>query len=60
MQLRTVLLLAAVLGQPAAAQAVDWPQWRGPTRDGVLPANGLALTMLPDQPRVVWKINSGE
>ena len=42
------------------AQAVDWPQWRGPTRDGVLPAKGLALTQLPDQPRVLWKIKSGE
>ena len=60
MQIRTVLLLAAALGQAASARAVDWPQWRGPTRDGILPANGLALTMLPDQPRVVWKINSGE
>ena len=59
MQFRISLLIAA-LGQASLAQAVDWPQWRGPTRDGVLPAKGLALTQLPDQPRIVWKIKSGE
>ena len=53
-------LLATALGQAALAQAVDWPQWRGPTRDGILPAKGIMLTKLPDQPKVVWKIKSGE
>ena len=53
-------LCLLVLGQALAAQAVDWPQWRGPTRDGVLPTNGLALTTLPDQAKVVWKIKTGE
>ena len=53
-------LFAAALGQAALAQAVDWPQWRGPTRDGILPAKGIMLTKLPDQPKVVWKIKSGE
>ncbi len=60
MRFRTLLLLAAALGQAAPVRAVDWRQWRGPTRDGVLPANGLALNRLPDQPKVVWKIKSGE
>ncbi|MEE2948376.1 MAG: PQQ-binding-like beta-propeller repeat protein [Verrucomicrobiota bacterium] len=60
MQFRTVLLLAAALGQAAPAQAVEWPQWRGPTRDGVLPAKGLPLTTLPDQAKVLWKFKSGE
>jgi len=54
------MLIVALLSQAALAQAVDWPQWRGPTRDGILPAKGLALTQLPNQPRVVWKIKSGE
>ena len=54
------MLIVALLSQAALAQAVDWPQWRGPTRDGILPAKCLALTQLPSQPRVVWKIKSGE
>jgi len=59
MQFRNIFCTLA-LGQALMAQAVDWPQWRGPTRDGVLPAKGVALTTLPDQPKVLWKIKSGE
>ncbi len=40
--------------------SLDWPQWRGPTRNGILPANGLSLTKLPDQPKIVWKIKTTE
>ena len=60
MQFRIVLLLTTTLGLAAPAQTADWPQWRGPTRDGVLPANGLALSGLPNQPKVLWKVKSGE
>ena len=55
-----IILYSLALGQALAAHAADWPQWRGPTRDGVLPAKGLAMTTLPDQPSVLWKIKSGE
>ena len=40
--------------------SVDWPQWRGPTRDGILPDKGIVLNTLPEQPKVLWKIKSGE
>ena len=40
--------------------ALDWPQWRGPSRDGTIPNNGLALKYLPEHPKVLWKIKSGE
>ena len=52
----SILFFAVGLG----LSADDWPQWRGPTRDGILPAKGIMLTKLPDQPKVVWKIKSGE
>ena len=37
--------------------AADWPQWRGPERNGHAP--GASLEKLPSSPRVVWKIAAG-
>lgn len=48
---------AALLGSPAAAQ--DWPQWRGPGRDGTVPA----ATALDDWTRSLhrlWRVEVGE
>src|SRR5262249_49197399 len=33
----------------------DWPQWRGPNRDGVSPETGLLTNWPPDGPRVLWR-----
>ena len=42
--------------QPAGAAATDWPQWRGPTRDGIAPAGPKLLDSWPkDGPKLVWK-----
>ena len=59
MHFRNIICTLA-LGQALILEATDWPQWRGPTRDGVLPTKGLVLTTLPDQPKTLWKIKSGE
>src|SRR5688572_2352980 len=45
-------LIALVLMSAIAANASDWPQWRGPIRDGQ--AAG-ALTSLPKELKPVWK-----
>ena len=40
------------------AQAQDWPQWRGPTRDGVAPAGPKLLNAWPTNgagPKLVWQ-----
>jgi outer membrane protein assembly factor BamB len=50
-----VILLATVLSLSAA----DWPQWRGPDRDGHAPASGKLITKLPADPKVLWKIKAG-
>lgn len=53
------LAASAALAAPdpeSSAQA-DWPQWRGPTRDGVAPQ-----TLAPwpkDGPKVLWKFQAG-
>ena len=47
------------LGQTAEARAADWPQWRGPSRDGSAP--GLVLpASLPSPLPEVWKVEAGE
>src|SRR5437899_1414269 len=43
----------------AAASAEDWPQWRGPHRDGI----GSAISepkVWPEQLKLKWKVKVGE
>lgn len=35
--------------------AADWPQWRGPTQDGRVPAGVVVPASLPAVPAVVWE-----
>jgi outer membrane protein assembly factor BamB len=56
MKTRSLLLLAAGLGSAAAlASAADWPQWRGPQRDGSSPETGLLKEWPKDGPKQLWK-----
>lgn len=56
---RSLLLLplSAVLAAlvPAPALADDWPQWRGPRRDGVSTEAGLLKRWPDGGPRLAWK-----
>lgn len=36
--------------------AADWPQWRGPHRDGISPEKGLLRQWPPEGPKPVWKV----
>ena len=47
------LALGLVLVSAASAPG-DWPQWRGPNRDGHSPERGL-LDRWDDAPPLVWK-----
>ena len=53
---RLVLLLLAILSV-APLPASDWPQWRGPSRDGV--AEATLPADLPDEPCLLWRIEVG-
>ncbi|MDP7304456.1 MAG: hypothetical protein QGG09_15230, partial [Pirellulaceae bacterium] len=50
-----VLCFLASLGAPAVTSAQDWPQWRGPNRDGISTEKNL-LKQWPvgSAPKVVW------
>jgi outer membrane protein assembly factor BamB len=52
MMISAVLLLAALAG--------DWPQFLGPTRDGVYPGSDIAPAWPSAGPPVVWKRDVGE
>lgn len=54
------LTLAASLALAGGASAGDWPQWRGPGRDGVASPAGLPADWLAQPPRQVWKVRVGE
>jgi outer membrane protein assembly factor BamB len=49
--MRAILLLSAIL----AVSAADWPQWRGPNRDGKSPETGLLKSWPSEGPRLVWR-----
>ena len=53
----TFLVLVLVV---ATAHAGDWPQWRGPHRDGHSSETGLATTWSEDGPPELWRIEAGE
>lgn len=45
------LIVAAAISVPAA----DWPQWRGPNRDGISQEQGLLQRWPQEGPKLVWK-----
>jgi outer membrane protein assembly factor BamB len=40
---------------PAPRPSSDWPQWRGPNRDGISPEKGLLTHWPKGGPRLAWK-----
>ncbi len=41
-----------------SADAADWPQWRGPNRDGCSTETGLVKQWPDGGPKVLWQVNS--
>jgi len=46
---------ALVVGMVADAPAADWPQWRGPNRDGVSKETGLRKEWPAEGPKLRWQ-----
>ena len=55
---RTTALCLIGLGSFSglAAHAADWPQWRGPRRDGVSTETGLLRQWPPEGPKLLWSV----
>jgi outer membrane protein assembly factor BamB len=58
---RLVLAVALTLSLllSAAVRAEDWPQWRGPNRDGVCGETGLLESFPPEGLKVRWRVPVG-
>ena len=46
--------------KPAASSNTDWPQWRGPNRDGISMETGILMSWPAGGPKVLWRAPSGE
>lgn len=52
-------MLARGLSCPCESRAEDWPQWRGPNRDGVYHETGLLETFPAEGLKVRWRVPVG-
>jgi outer membrane protein assembly factor BamB len=50
------LLVTLSVGSGALIAADDWPQWRGPKRDGVSAETGLLKEWPAGGPRLAWRV----
>jgi outer membrane protein assembly factor BamB len=52
----TLTALTAVILVASSSAAADWPQWRGPNRDGVSLETGLLKEWPKEGPKLDWKV----
>ena len=59
MHFRRTAAVAALLLATTTLVAADWPQWRGPNRDGKSTETDLLQSWSKSGPPLAWKINLG-
>ena len=61
MKLRLLAAIAAFcicfLAVPSFAKTFDWPQWRGPQRNGTSQETGLLKQWPKDGPKLLWQVD---
>lgn len=58
--LPAALVVSCILSASSLLRAGEWPQWRGPNRDGVTSDPRHKLEQLPPEPKVLWTVAAGE
>src|SRR5204862_588055 len=53
--MRSRLIAPALFLLTASAVASDWPQWRGPNRDGISKETGLLKEWPQEGPKLLWQ-----
>ncbi len=51
-----VLAASMILQAAGWTRAEDWPQWRGPNRDGISAEKGLLKEWPQEGPRLIWRV----
>ena len=54
---RMAVVAAVILTVSGAATAADWPQWRGPKRDGISEEKGLLKQWPEKGPALLWQVD---
>ena len=55
-----LIICLLLYGGVSAAGASDWPQWRGPDRNGISHETGISKKWSDGVPRVLWRVPLGE
>ena len=55
-----LIICLLLYGGVLVADATDWPQWRGPNRDGISQEVGIPKEWPDDGPQVLWRVSLGE
>jgi outer membrane protein assembly factor BamB len=56
---RLLLALLALSAAASSSSASDWPQFRGPARDGLSTETGWLAAWPPEGPKVLWRVQVG-
>jgi outer membrane protein assembly factor BamB len=55
--LTTIAALSVCLSAVSVTKPADWPQWRGPERDGISKESGLLKQWPAGGPKLLWQVN---
>jgi outer membrane protein assembly factor BamB len=55
---RSLILVVSIALASLVAIAADWPQWRGPQRNGISRETGLLKAWPEEGPKLVWQIDN--
>lgn len=57
LQAGLIAVVASMTGTATTATAADWPQWRGPNRDGISEETGLLQEWPEEGPKLLWQVD---
>ena len=57
MKTRVLLIVVGLIVFFQSVQAADWPQLRGPQRNGISPETGLLKEWPKNGPKLLWRID---